>query len=44
MRIRRVQCPGKRFMEYLLAKLQEIYSHVEFVSYDGDYLTVAYIA
>lgn len=44
MATRRIKCEGPRFMEYIYAKLQEIYSHVEFVSYDGRFLTVAYIA
>lgn len=30
-------------MEYVYAKMQEMYTHVEFLSYDGRFLTVAYI-
>jgi len=44
MATKRIKCNGSRFMEHIFAKMQEIYSHVEFVSYDGIYLTVAYIA
>lgn len=40
----RVKCEDSRFMEFLFAEMQEVYTHVEFISYDGMFLTVAYIA
>lgn len=43
MATRRVKCEGSRFMEYVYAKMQEMYTHVEFLNYDGKFLTVAYI-
>lgn len=36
-------CQGVRDMERTYAKMQETCSHVEFVSYDGRYLIVAYM-
>lgn len=44
MATRRVKCEGPLFMESVFAKMQEIYTHVEFLGYDGKYLTVAFIA
>lgn len=44
MATRRVKCEGSLFMESVFAKMQEIYTHVEFLGYDGKFLTVAYIA
>lgn len=41
---KKFSCASTTLMEYTFAYLQEIYSHVEFVSYDGKWLTVAYIA
>jgi hypothetical protein len=43
MATKRIKCEGSRFMEYVYAKMQEMYTHVEFLSYDGIFLTVAYI-
>lgn len=43
MATRRIKCEGSRFMEFVYAKMQEVYTHVEFLSYDGRYLTVAYM-
>ena len=43
MAIRRIKCEGSRFMEHVYAKMQEVYTHVEFLFYDGRFLTVAYI-
>lgn len=37
-------CKTPRIMEMMFAELQELYTHVEFLSYDGRRLTVAYIA
>lgn len=44
MSYRRISCSSPIQMESVLANLQEIFSHVEFVGYDGSELTVAYIA
>ena len=43
MATKRIKCEGSRFMEYVYAKMQEMYTHVEFLNYDGKFLTVAYI-
>lgn len=44
MATRKIECKGgARYMEYVYARLQEQYTHVEFLSYDGRYLVVAYI-
>lgn len=43
MATKRIKCEGSRFMEFVYAKMQEVYTHVEFLSYDGRYLTVAYM-
>lgn len=43
MATRRIKCEGSLFMESVFAKMQEVYTHVEFLSYDGKFLTVAYI-
>ena len=43
MATRRVKCEGSLFMESEVAKMHEIYTHVEFLGYDGKFLTVAYI-
>lgn len=43
MATKRIKCEGSRFMEFVYAKMQEMYTHVEFLSYDGRFLTVAYI-
>ena len=43
MATKRIKCEGSRFMEYVYAKMQEMYTHVEFLSYDGKFLTVTYI-
>jgi hypothetical protein len=39
-----LDCRGKRMMERYIADLQAIYSHVEFMSYNGKRLTVAVLA
>lgn len=39
-----LDCRGKRMMERYIADLQTIYSHVEFMSYNGKRLTVAVLA
>lgn len=44
MSITRVECSNTRYMENLFAKMQEIYAHVEFISYDGSFLTFAYVS
>lgn len=44
MSTRRIECKGAAFMERVFAKMQEMYTHVEFLSYDGKFLTVAFIA
>lgn len=44
MCITRVECLNARYMENLFAKMQEIYAHAEFVSYDGRFLTFAYLS
>lgn len=44
MCITRVECFSARYMENLFAKMQEIYAHAEFVSYDGRFLTFAYLS
>lgn len=44
MSTRRIECKGTAFMERVFAKMQEMYTHVEFLSYDGKFLTVAFIA
>lgn len=36
-----LDCRGRRMMERYIADLQTIYSHVEFMSYNGKILTVA---
>lgn len=43
MCITRVECLNARYMENLFAKMQEIYTHAEFISYDGRFLTFAYL-
>ena len=43
MATRRVKCEGSLFMESVFAKMQEIYTHVEFLSYDRKFLPVAYL-
>lgn len=43
MATKKIKCEGSRFMEFVYAKMQEVYTHVEFLSYDGRYLTVAYM-
>lgn len=43
MATRRIKCEGALFMEHVFAKMQEVYTHVEFVGYDGRFLTIAYI-
>ena len=42
--IRNFDCRGQRMMERYIADLQTIYSHVEFMSYNGKILTVAVLA
>lgn len=44
MATKRIKCEGARYMEYVFSKMQERYAHVEFLKYDGRFLTVAYIA
>ena len=44
MSTRRIECNGAVFMERVFAKMQELYTHVEFLGYDGKFLTVAFIA
>ncbi len=44
MCITRVECLNARYMENLFAKMQEIYAHAEFISYDGRFLTFAYLS
>ena len=44
MSTKRFKCASARLMELTFASLQELYSHVEFLSYNGECLTVAYIA
>ena len=44
MSTKRFKCASARIMEFTFAKLQEVFSHVEFVSYERGYLTVVYIA
>lgn len=44
MPTKRIECANSRMMECVLAGMQEIYTHVEFISYDGRVLNVAYIA
>ena len=44
MSTRRTECKGAVFMERVFAKMQEMYTHVEFLGYDGKFLTVAFIA
>lgn len=44
MCITRVECLNARYMENLFARMQEIYAHAEFVSYDGRFLTFAYLS
>lgn len=44
MCITRVECLNARYMENLFAKMQEIYAHAEFISYDGRFLTFAYMS
>nr|DAU36167.1 MAG TPA: hypothetical protein [Caudoviricetes sp.] len=39
-----LDCRGRRMMERYIADLQTIYSHVEFMSYNGKRLTVAVLA
>nr|DAM66795.1 MAG TPA: hypothetical protein [Caudoviricetes sp.] len=39
-----LDCRGMRMMERYIADLQTIYSHVEFMSYNGKRLTVAVLA
>ena len=39
-----LDCRGRRMMELYIADLQTIYSHVEFMSYNGKRLTVAVLA
>ena len=39
-----LDCRGRRMMERYIAELQTIYSHVEFMSYNGKILTVAVLA
>ena len=39
-----LDCRGRRMMERYIADLQTIYSHVEFMSYNGKILTVAVLA
>lgn len=43
MSTRTIKCESKRVMEYVFSEMQEIYSHVEFLHYDGRRLTIAYI-
>lgn len=40
----RLDCRSQRMMERLIADRQALYSHVEFVSWEGNTLTLAYIA
>lgn len=42
--IQNFDCRGQRMMERYIADLQTIYSHVEFMSYNGKRLTVAVLA
>lgn len=42
--IQNFECRGQRMMERYIADLQAIYSHVEFMSYNGKRLTVAVLA
>ena len=44
MCITRVECLNARYMENLFAKMQEVYAHAEFISYDGRFLTFAYLS
>lgn len=44
MCITRVECLNARYMENLFARMQEIYAHAEFISYDGRFLTFAYLS
>ena len=39
-----LDCRGRRMMERYIADLKTIYSHVEFMSYNGKILTVAVLA
>lgn len=40
----RFNCVNRVAMESLIADIQEVYSHVEFISWTGTILTIAYIA
>ena len=40
----RLDCRSQGMMETLIADRQELYTHVEFVSWVGNTLTLAYIA
>lgn len=44
MSTKKFSCPSTTLMESTFAYLQEIYSHVEFLRYDGKWLFVAYVA
>ena len=39
----RLDCRSQRMMELLIADRQERYAHVEFISWVGNTLTLAYI-
>lgn len=42
MCLRKIKCYGALNMERRMARLQELYTHVEFVSYRNNVLTIAY--
>lgn len=44
MATRTIKCESKKVMEIVFSEMQELYSHVEFLGYDGRFLKVAYMA